>query len=194
MGRSLLRERLLPQAVRDRRAAGQEGEGVRRFADGGGDPRPPRNRADGRGRQPVPLAVGERESGSTAANEGRRVSRRRACAACQDRHGAPEHDHARSAATADQARASLSAGGCVVHLPAVRLRARALGRVRGDHALVMHARVQGQSRDLRLACPRGGIRASADADRVRAPRAGLHRPEQAQAAAPRERRVRQRVG
>ena len=32
----------------------------------------------------------------------------------------------------------------MVRLPAVRLRARAVGRVRGDHPLVLHARIQGQ--------------------------------------------------
>ena len=67
-------------------------------------------------------------------------------------------------------------------------------RDRGDHALALHARVQGQPRHLRLARARGGLRAPARADRVRAARARLHGAEQAKAAAAREREARGGLG
>ncbi len=56
----------------------------------------------------------------------------------------------------------------LVPVPALRLRARAVRRDRGHHALALHARVQGQPRHLRLAGARGRLRAAAGADRVRA--------------------------
>jgi hypothetical protein len=68
-------------------------------------------------------------------------------------------------------------GAAWVRVPALRLRARAERRARGDHALAVHARVQGQPRHLRLAGARGrrAPRAvvpdrepAAHADRVRA--------------------------
>ena len=81
-------------------------------------------------------------------------------------------------------------GDALVHLPAVRLRPRAVRRDRGDHALALHARVQGQPGDLRLAGARGRVRAAARADRVRPAGAGLHGAEQAEAAAPGQRGAR----
>ena len=71
----------------------------------------------------------------------------------------------------------------VVHLPDVRLRAPAVGRDRGHHALALHARVRDHRplydwvrRECQACAP-------AAADRVRAAEPELHGDEQAQAAA-----------
>ncbi len=45
--------------------------------------------------QPVPRPFGGRKPGPVRTHEGRRVPGRRACAACQDRHGLAEHEPAR---------------------------------------------------------------------------------------------------
>ena len=95
------------------------------------------------------------------AHAGRRVPRRRARAARQDRHGASPNMNMRDPLLLPHpARAALPHRRRVVHLPAVRLRAPAVGRDRGHHALALHARVQGQPRHLRLA--RARVRASSD--------------------------------
>ena len=71
-------------------------------------------------------------------------------------------------------------GNAVVHLPDVRLRASAVGRDRGDHALDLHAGVRVAPPALRLVHPRGrGVPVAAD--RVRAPEPDLHGDVQAQA-------------
>ena len=107
--------------------------------------------------RPVSRSLARGEPRPAAPHEGGRVPRRRARAAREDRPRAPEHDHARSAAAADPPRAALPARRRVVPLSAVRLRARAVRRDRRDHALALHARVQGQPRHLRLARARGGF-------------------------------------
>ena len=60
VGRGALRERLLRAALRVRRAAGEEGEGVRRFAERGGDSREPRHGHDAGHAQPVSRSLPSR--------------------------------------------------------------------------------------------------------------------------------------
>ena len=80
----------------------------------------------------------------------RRVPRRRARAAREDRHGVAEHQHARSGALPHPPRRASPHRRRVVHLSDVRLRAPAVGRDRRRHALALHARVRGSPAALRL--------------------------------------------
>ena len=151
-----------PRAARQLRAAGRE-RPVPRPARGG-EPRPPPAHARGR----VP---------------GRRVRAARA-----DRHGAPERAHARSAAVPDPPRAPPPHRRPLVHLPDVRLRASARGRVRGRDALDLHARVRVEPRAVRLGARRPRpVGPAAAPVRVRAARARLHGDVEAQAPPARQR-------
>ena len=81
----------------------------------------------------------------------RRVPRRRARAAGEDRHGLAQHQPARPGAVPDPPRGASAHRRRLVHLPDVRLRPRAVGRHRGHHPLHLHARVRGPPAALRLA-------------------------------------------
>ena len=77
--------------------------------------------------------TGRREPRPAASDARRRVPRRRPRASRPDRHGAPQHADARSAAAPDPARGPLPSRHGVVRLPAVRLRPRAVAtRSRGS--------------------------------------------------------------
>ena len=93
-----------------------------------------------------------REPGSVRAHEGRRISRRLAHAARQDRHGLAEPQHARSGDVPHPARRASPHRRQVVHLPDVRLRARPVGFHRAHHALHLHAGIRGPPPALRLVC------------------------------------------
>ena len=128
----------------------------------------PRHADRARPRKPVPRPVGRGEPRPVRADARRRVRGRRARAAREDRHGVAEHQHARSGALPDPARAPSPHRRCVVHLSDVRLRASAVGRDRADHALALHARVRGPPSALRLADRQPAGAGAAAADRVRA--------------------------
>ena len=83
-----------------------------------------------------------REPRPVRAHARRRVPRRRARLARQDRHGVAEHEDARPAAVPDPARAPLPHRQRLVHLPALRLRALPVRLARGHHALDLHAGVR----------------------------------------------------
>ena len=82
----------------------------------------------------------------------------------------------------------------LVHLPDLRLRARAVGRDRGHHALALHAGVRGPPAALRLADRQPAGAVAPAPDRVRPAQPHLHRAEQAQAPAPGQRGPRARLG
>ena len=145
-------------------------------------------------RQPLPQPAGGREPGSVPPDARRRVPRRLARAAREDRHGVAEHQHARPDAVPDPARAPSPHGRCVVHVSDVRLRASDLGRARRHHALALHARVRGSPAALRLGHRHARHRVPPAADRVRAAEPELHGDEQAQAAAAGGGRARVRLG
>ena len=132
--------------------------------------------------EPVSRPPDRGEPRSLCPHARRRVPRRRARAAREDRHGVAEHQPARSGALSHPARASPPHRRRVVHLPDVRLRASAVRCARAHHALALHARVRGSSAALRLADrePAGAVQAAAD--RVRAAEPHLHGDEQAPAA------------
>ena len=77
-----------------RRAADPRRQGLRRQPDGRRDPRVSRHADRAGPQQPVPRPIGRGEPRSVPAHAGRRVSRRRARAAREDRHGVAEHQHA----------------------------------------------------------------------------------------------------
>ena len=140
-----------------------------------------------------------REPRSLPAHEGRRVSRRRARAAPEDRPRQPEHQHARSGDLPDPPHRASSHRRQVVRLPAVRLHALHLGRARAHHAFDLHARVPGPPSALRLGDRAAGRRrtaaaAAAAAVRIRAAQPHLHGDEQAQAARAGRRRPCRRLG
>ena len=95
-----------------------------------------------RPQQPESRSVRGRESRPVPPHARRRVPRRLARAAREDRHGVAEHQHARPDPLSHPARASSSDRRRVVHLSDVRLRASDLGRARAHHALDLHARVR----------------------------------------------------
>ena len=178
----VLRVRLLRAALRVRRPADREGQGVRRQPDGRGDPRLPRH-ADRAGQGRARTAIGRSRRTSTCSRAcAPASSRRRPRAAREDRHGVAEHQHARPGALPHPPRAPSPHRRRVVHLSDVRLRAPAVGRDRAHHALALHARVRGPPAALRLADREPAGPGAAAPDRVRAPEPHLHGDEQAQAA------------
>ena len=193
--RRALRVGLLRAAVRVRRRADQRGQGVRRQPDRRGDPRVPRH-ADRAGQeQPVPRSLGRGEPRPVRADARRRVPRRRARAAREDRHGVAEHQHARSDAVPDPPRDAPPHRRRVVHLPDVRLRAPLVGRARAA------SRIRSARWSSRITgrCTTGSSntlhrRRQAAADRVRAAEPELHGDEQAQAAAAGAAGARHRLG
>ena len=115
------------------------------------------------------------------AHEGRRVPRRLAHPARQDRHGLAQSQHARPGDVPHPARRAPPHRQRVVHLPDVRLRARPVGFDRRHHPLHLHAGVRGPPAALRLV-RRAARHLSSAADRVRPAQPHLHPAEQAQAA------------
>ena len=127
------------------------------------------------------------------ADEERRVPRRRAHAARQDRYGAPELQHARPGHVPHPPRRAPPHRQHVVHLSDVRLGARAERLDRGRHPLAVRSGLRGSSAAVRVVLQRAGHLLSA-ADRVRQAGIDLHRAQQAQSAADGERGARERVG
>ena len=145
-------------------------------------------------RQPVARPAGRREPRPLRAHARRGVPGRRARPAREDRHGRAQHQPARPGAVPHPARRASAHRRRLVRLSHLRLRARAVGRHRGHHALHLHARVRGAPAALRLAHrePAGAVAAAPV--RVRAPQPHAHRAQQARAAAPGERGARARLG
>jgi hypothetical protein len=109
----------------------------------------------------------------------------RAHAARTHRHGVPERLAARSGALPDPPRVAPQYRRALVHLPALRLRARPLGLHRGRHPQPVHAGVRVAPPALRLAAR--GARPAPPAPppvRVCAPESHAHGDEQAEAPAP----------
>ena len=182
VGRAFLRLRLFRPALRVGDQADQGWQGLRRRSDRRRDP-PTSRHADRAGqRQPVSQSLGRRKSGPVRAHASRRVPRRLARSARQDRHGLAESQHARSGDVPHPARRASPHRRQVVHLSDVRLRARPVGFDRASHALHLHARIRGPSPALQLVHPAAGHLPLA-ADRVRPAQPHLHADEQAQAAA-----------
>ncbi len=109
----------------------------------GGNSQLPRHADRARQGQPVPRPDGSGKSRSVSPHEGRRVSKRRARAACQDRHGLGQHQPARSRALPHPACDPPAYRRQMVDLSELRLRARPVGRDRGHHALDLHAGIRG---------------------------------------------------
>ncbi len=103
-------------------------------------------------------------------------------AAGQDRHGGAELQPAGPDHVPDRARGASSHGERMVHLPDVRLRARAERFDRGHHAFHLHAGIRRSPSALRLVHRRAGNLSSA-ADRIRPAEHHVHAAQQAQAAA-----------
>ncbi|ABA50594.1 hypothetical protein BURPS1710b_1811 [Burkholderia pseudomallei 1710b] len=196
---SILRERLLRQALRIRRAADPARLRVRRQPERRRNAHEPRlaHRAGHAVAVPRPLA--RRKPRAVSPDEGGRVRRRRARAAREDRHELAEHEHARPGDLPDPLRASLPDGRQVVRVPDVRLHALHLGCARRHHALAVHARIRGSPPALRLGAQparrRRRVRAAAAAaNRILASEPHLCDHEQAQIAAARDGRPRRRLG
>ncbi len=151
---SLLRLRLLPPALRVGCPPDQGRQGVRRRPLRRRDPRAPRHLHRAGQEQPLARPVDRREPRPVRAHARRRVPGRHPGAAGQDRHGLAQHQPARPGALPDPARVPPTDRGRVVHLSAVRLRPRPVGRDRGHHPLHLHARVRGSPAALRLAASR----------------------------------------
>ena len=79
------------------------------------------------------------------------LRRRRRRAAREDRHGQPQHQHARPGALPHPPRHAPQHRRQVVHLPDVHLRAPDRGRAGADHPQHLHAGVRGPAPLLRLA-------------------------------------------
>ena len=123
---------------------------------GGADARHARHADAGRRRQPVSRAFDRRESRSLPPHARGRISRRRACAAPEDRHGQSERQHARSGDLPDPARVAPSHRRYLVHLSALRLHACDFGCAGAHHAFDLHARVPGSSAAVRLGDRKAG--------------------------------------
>ena len=186
VGRAALRVRLLRAAVPVRRRADPARPGLRRQPERRRDPRLSRHADRARAQQPVSRPADRGEPRSVRADAGRRVRRRRARAAREDRHGVAELQHARSDALPHPPCDAPPDGRRLVHLSDVRLRAPAVRRDRAHHAFALHAGVRGSPAAVRLVrrkLERRVRRRSAAADRVRAAEPELHGDEQAEAAA-----------
>ncbi len=191
---SLLRLRLLPPALRLGRRPDQGRQGLRRRPLRRRDPRAPRHPHRAGHEQPLARPPGRGEPRPVRAHARGRVPGRRQGAPGQDRHGLAQHQPARPGALPDPARDPPADRRRVVHLPAVRLRPRPVGRHRGHHPLDLHARVRGSPAALRLADrePAGAV-APAPV-RVRAPQPHVHRALEALPGPARERGPRARLG
>ena len=108
-------------------AADQEGQGLRGRPERRADPRVPRH-ADRTGQgKPLPQSLRRGKPGPVRAHARRRIPRRRARAARQDRHGLRQHQPARPGDVPHPAQPHHHrTGEQVVHLPDVRLRPRAV--------------------------------------------------------------------
>ena len=133
--------------------------------------------------EPLPQPHRRGESRPVRAHEGRRVPRRRAHAARQDRHGVAQPQHARPGHVPHPARRASPHRRQVVHLSDVRLRAWA-ERIPSKASRTPSARWSSKitARSTTGTSKQLGIYHSA-ADRVRPPQPHLHAAEQAQAAA-----------
>ena len=191
---SLLRLRLLPAALRLGRPPDQGRQGLRRRPLRRRDPRAPRHLHRARQEQPLARPSDRGEPRPVRAHARGRVSGRRPGAQGEDRHGLAQHQHARPGALPDPARDPPADRRRVVHLSAVRLRPRPVGRDRGHHPLDLHARVRGSPAALRLA-DREPAGAFAPAPvRVRPPQPHVHRALEALPGPARERGPRARLG
>ena len=161
---------------------------------GAGDPRVPRHPHRAGARQPVQEPPARREPRSLPPYARRRLPRGRAGAAREDRHGVGQHEHARPGALSHPSRRAPAHRRRLVHLPHLRLRARAVGRDRGRDPLPVHPRIRRSSPALRLVDrPAAGADGPA-AIRVLAPRSEPHRALQAAADPARRRRPGRRLG
>ena len=143
----------------------------------------------------LPQPPASRKTSTFSADEERRVPRRRPHAAREDRHGLAQHLAARPGALPHPPRRTPSHRRQVVHLPDVRFRALPERLHRRHHPLDLHARIRGSPPALRLdpGEPRPAAPPAAPI-RVRPPQPRLHRDEQAQAHAARQRRPRLGLG
>ena len=94
--------------------------------------------------------AGRGEPRPVRAHARRRVPERRSRAAREDRHGLRQHQPARPGPVPDRPRRASADRRRVVRLSDLRLRARAVRRDRGHHALDLHAGVPGPPAALRL--------------------------------------------
>ncbi len=106
--------------------------------------------------QPLPRPLDRREPRPVRADAGRRVSRRLAHPAGEDRHGLAQPEHARPGDVPHPARHAPSHRRQVVHLPDLRFHPRPVGLDRADHAFDLHAGVREPPAALRLVHPRVG--------------------------------------
>ena len=145
------------------------------------DPGQPRH-ADRAGQeQPVPRPPGGGKPRSVPPHARRRIRKRRARAARQDRHGVRQHQFARSGDLPHPARRPSAHRHGLENLSELRLRARPVGRHRRHHPFDLHARIRGSPAALRLV-HRQSERAVAPASvRIRAAQPDLHGVVQARA-------------
>ena len=147
---ALLRVGLLRADVRVGGRPDPQRQGLRVRPVGGGGQRHPRHAHQPGHGQPVPEPERGGEPGPLRPHAGRRVSRWRADAAREDRHGLAEHDAARPGDVPHHPRRTSPPGRQVVHLPDVRLGARPGGFHRGRHALALLAGIRDPPPALRL--------------------------------------------
>ena len=150
-GQPLPRVELLRLDGRERRVPDRLGPCLRRQPERRGDAREPRH-ADRAGQGiALPEPQRRREHGAVQAHAGRRVRRRCADPAREDRHGFAEHQPARPGDLSHPPRDAPQHRRPLVRLSDVHLRAPDRGRAGEHHPLDLHARIRGPAAVLRLA-------------------------------------------
>ena len=141
-------------------------QGVCLRSERGADARDSRHLDHARQKQPLSRPVDRGESRIVRADAGRRVSRRLADPAGEDRHGLAQPQHARPGDVPHPARHAPSQRRQVVHLPDVRLHPRRIGLDGAHHAFDLHAGIRKPPAAVRLVRQVAGHLRPA-ADRVR---------------------------
>jgi hypothetical protein len=195
----VLREQLLRLHVRSSRVPDRRRPRLRGRADRRGSAREPRRLQHPRHRQPLPHPHARRKPRALSRHARRPGRRRRRHPARQDRHGEPQHQHARPRALPRAPGHAPQHRRQVVHLPDVHLRAPDRRRAGADHPLHLHARIRRPAPLLRLAARpprrRRPHRQPAPAPvRIRAPERHARDDQQAQAAPAGRRGPRRRLG
>ena len=180
LGQGALRFRLFRPALRVGRAADQGRPGLCRRPDPGRDQQGPRNCRHSRHGESLAQPQRGREPPSLQGDEGREICRRGEGPPREDRHGIPEHDVQGPAPVQDQACFASPHRRQMVHLPDVRLHARAMRLHRAHNPLDLHPGIRRAQAALRLVHQDPQDLALAPV-RIRQAQPHLHPDEQAQA-------------
>ncbi len=177
----VLRLRLFRPTLRLGREDGPGRTGLRLRPHGRRGPPTPRHAHHPRPQQPPPRPHGRRKPRPFPPHEGRRVPRRLADLAGQDRHGLAQPQHARPGHVPHPPRHAPSHGRQVVHLSHLRLHPRPERLAGRHHAFHLHLGIREPPPALRLVHQDAGHLPFA-ADGVRPLEPYLHDDEQAAAA------------